>query len=219
MNHKHTSFESAARALGGHSRTPRSFIAPLIGAINATAHISNGSNASSVLSGASGGGLSGNSNVVAGIQQLASTLGQTTTSQQATLNGLLENTRALTQNTVAVDTQKSSLLNTAGSAASSFLGGGLGISPLLTGLFSLLGLGSQPQAVVPQIRYAVPPSVNLSGAVGANSVSGGGGSQPVNIQVHAMDSKSFLDHSEEIAQAVRHAILNSSSLNDVIADL
>jgi hypothetical protein len=34
-----------------------------------------------------------------------------------------------------------------------------------------------------------------------------------------MDSKSFLDHSDEIAQAVREAMLSSHSLNDVIADL
>jgi len=34
-----------------------------------------------------------------------------------------------------------------------------------------------------------------------------------------MDSKSFLDHSDEIAQAVREAMLGSHSLNDVIADL
>jgi len=34
-----------------------------------------------------------------------------------------------------------------------------------------------------------------------------------------MDSKSFLDHSNEIANAVREAILNSHSLNDVVLEL
>jgi hypothetical protein len=34
-----------------------------------------------------------------------------------------------------------------------------------------------------------------------------------------MDSQSFLDHSDDIAMAVKQAILNSSSLNDVIAEL
>jgi hypothetical protein len=43
--------------------------------------------------------------------------------------------------------------------------------------------------------------------------------QQVTIQVNAMDSQSFLDHSEDIAQAVKAAMLSSSSLNDVIADL
>jgi hypothetical protein len=152
-------------------------------------------------------------------QQLAASLGQSTTAQQTTISGLLENTKALTLNTSAVEAQKASALSTAGSVASSFLGGGLGISPLLTGLFSLLGLGSQTQNITPQIRYAAPPSVNLTGAIGGEAATGSSGGQQVNIQVSAMDSKSFLDHSEDIAQAVRRAILNSSSLNDVIADL
>ena len=34
-----------------------------------------------------------------------------------------------------------------------------------------------------------------------------------------MDSQSFLDHSYEIAQAVRQAMLNSHALNDVVNDL
>ncbi len=34
-----------------------------------------------------------------------------------------------------------------------------------------------------------------------------------------MDSQSFLDHSEDIANAVRQAMLNSNSLNNVVNDL
>ncbi len=45
------------------------------------------------------------------------------------------------------------------------------------------------------------------------------GSTPITIQVQAMDSRSFLDHSNEIAQAVREAMLNMHSLNDVVNDL
>lgn len=41
----------------------------------------------------------------------------------------------------------------------------------------------------------------------------------VTIQVQAMDSRSFLDHSAEIAQAVREAMLNMHSLNDVVSDI
>ena len=41
----------------------------------------------------------------------------------------------------------------------------------------------------------------------------------VTIQVQAMDSRSFLDHSAEIAQAVREAMLNMHSLNDVVNDI
>jgi len=41
----------------------------------------------------------------------------------------------------------------------------------------------------------------------------------VTVQVQAMDSRSFLDHSNEIARAVRDAVLNMHSLNDVMAEL
>jgi hypothetical protein len=39
------------------------------------------------------------------------------------------------------------------------------------------------------------------------------------VQVQAMDSQSFMDHSQDIAQAVRQAMLNLNSLNDVVQDL
>ena len=41
----------------------------------------------------------------------------------------------------------------------------------------------------------------------------------ITVQVQAMDSRSFLDHSHDIAQAVREAMLNMHALNDVINDL
>jgi len=41
----------------------------------------------------------------------------------------------------------------------------------------------------------------------------------VNVTVQAMDAQSFLDRSSDIAQAVRQAMLNLSSLNDVVSEL
>lgn len=41
----------------------------------------------------------------------------------------------------------------------------------------------------------------------------------INIQVNAIDSRSFMDHSQEIATAVREAMLNMHSLNDLVNDL
>jgi hypothetical protein len=41
----------------------------------------------------------------------------------------------------------------------------------------------------------------------------------VTVQVQTIDSKSFLDHSGDIANAVRHALLNGNSLSDVISEL
>jgi hypothetical protein len=41
----------------------------------------------------------------------------------------------------------------------------------------------------------------------------------ININVQAMDSRSFLDYSGDIASAVREAMLNMHSLNDVVNEL
>jgi hypothetical protein len=51
----------------------------------------------------------------------------------------------------------------------------------------------------------------------AAPTSGAGGQIVVNVQ--AMDSRSFIDHSQEIAQAVREAMLNMHALNDVVSEL
>jgi hypothetical protein len=42
---------------------------------------------------------------------------------------------------------------------------------------------------------------------------------PITVQVQALDSQSFMDHSDDIARAVREAILNSHSLNDAVSEL
>lgn len=138
------------------------------------------------------------------------------------------------------------------SLASSALGGGLGIIPLVTGLMGLFGGSSEPQ---PLEKYIMPDQLWLTGADTANgiqdadydqfgmprlyndatsgtsqqlssslttsSASSGSStaSSPVNVTIQAMDSQSFLDRSNDIAQAVRQAMLTSNSINDVVNDL
>jgi hypothetical protein len=41
----------------------------------------------------------------------------------------------------------------------------------------------------------------------------------ISVSVQTMDAQSFLDNSDQIAQAVRGAMLNLSSINDVINDI
>lgn len=41
----------------------------------------------------------------------------------------------------------------------------------------------------------------------------------ITVNVSAMDSRSFMDHSADIANAVREAMLNLHPINSVIADL
>jgi hypothetical protein len=156
-----------------------------------------------------------------------------TSTQQTQIGATQDNTQAVSQNTTAKGSSGSSLASTAGSLASNLLGGGL--SPIISGLMSLFGGGTQantatvtPFSLPPAVQYQAGMSASPTGATvqpvdygqaGQVRTQAASPAQQVNIQVNALDSQSFLDHSEEIAQAVKAALLNSSSLNDVIADL
>lgn len=178
-----------------------------------------------------GSGVSGPAtDVVSQVTQLTRQLTELRAAQESSLTGLSANTQAVAQNTATKATVASSM--SAGTAAETFLGG-LGLSPILSGLFSLFG-GNSTQ-VSPLVPFTLPSNISYQGA----QVTGPGSqiapvdyaqngqprttSQPqggqVNIQITAMDSKSFLDHSDDIAQAVRKAILNSNSLNDAINNI
>lgn len=126
-----------------------------------------------------------------------------------------------------------------GSIASTFLEGGLGIVPLITGLVGLFGGGSEAPPALE--KYAMPSAISFQSAEtggglaasdfdqtgaprayspAAGSGGGGGAAAPqVTVNVQAMDARSFMDYSGEIAQAVRGAMLNLSSLNDVVNEL
>jgi hypothetical protein len=135
------------------------------------------------------------------------------------------------------------------SIASTIFESGLGIVPLVSGLLGLFGGGSStPPALERYImpdrlyftgadgtsgignadydQFGMPrfyggtssmmtsPSGPAPGSAATLS-----SSPQINVTVQAMDSQSFLDHSSEIAQAVRQAMLNSNSVNDVVNDL
>jgi hypothetical protein len=67
------------------------------------------------------------------------------------------------------------------------------------------------------------PATASAGASG--DTSGGGSSAPssaapqITVNVQAMDARSFMDRSNDIALAVRDAMLNLNSINDVVNDL
>jgi hypothetical protein len=75
-----------------------------------------------------------------------------------------------------------------------------------------------PDATSAQTSGSASPGGSSSGS-GVPSGLGGAGAAQITVNVQAMDSQSFLDHSNEIAQAVRAAMLNSSSINDVVNNL
>ena len=73
-----------------------------------------------------------------------------------------------------------------------------------------------------QIRRA--PAVAGGGPAGSgDTVAPAGNSTAapaaITVQVNAMDSQSFLDRRDDIARAVREAMLHSSSLNDVVSEV
>ena len=123
-----------------------------------------------------------------------------------------------------------------GSTVLDLFGAGLGLSPLILGITSLFSGGdsSTPPAFT---RFTLPPAIQVNAGVKesggqafavdnpqgglprAAQVLGQASAPPqITVQVQAMDSRSFLDHSADIAMAVRQAMLESSLLNDVIRE-
>jgi hypothetical protein len=152
---------------------------------------------------------------------------------------------ALTQQTVAAMTQPvsggsgggstgESILGAIGSTLGGVVSGGLGLAPLVSGLAGLFGGGSDTSTPAALPTYMAPLPIHLDagfseaggGAFGVDSAQGGSpramtstAAPQVTVQVQAMDSQSFLDHSQEIAMAVRQAMLESTVLNDVIREV
>jgi hypothetical protein len=135
-----------------------------------------------------------------------------------------------------------------GSLIEKALGSGLSsLNPLIGGIMGLFGGGGGGGASVPStflmpspvnvnagisegaptqpfaVDYAsggVPKAANLSSSPSSSAGSSGQGSSgQIMVQIQAMDSQSFLDHSDDIAQAVRQAMLQSSVLSDVIREV
>jgi hypothetical protein len=116
---------------------------------------------------------------------------------------------------------------------------GLGVSPLIRGILGLFGGGDMP-APAPLMKYTLPPAIQFQAAEAGGRVmsadydqagmargygapsSGGvasGAAPQITVNVQAMDSRSFLDRSNDIALAVREAMLNLNAINDVVNDL
>jgi hypothetical protein len=116
------------------------------------------------------------------------------------------------------------------------LGSAFTLAPVLSGLIKLFGGGTKEEPD-PLRTYVTPPPVAIEAAMNkANNLRGvsyGAGGQArmvpgpaplergpsVTVQVQAMDSRSFLDHSHEIATAVREALLSGHGLTDVFSEL
>ncbi len=184
-----------------------------------------GSNASA------SGGSNGTSALTEQLTTIASQLQELQTINQSQMASIEANTSALTASTGSKG-GGASTASSVGTTLLDVLGLGSGLGPLISGLMGLFGGGgsSPATAVTPYIQ---PLPVNLSAGFTGSSAGGASGvdygeggvprqttaasaQQQITVQVQAMDSQSFLDRSNDIAAAVRKAMLETSTLNDVI---
>jgi hypothetical protein len=134
--------------------------------------------------------------------------------------------------------------STAGSIASTVLKSALGLVPLVSGLFGIFR-GSDDKSAEPLVKYALPDAIDFQAAEfgreiasvdydqmgrprayaagdrgdsGTAGPTAGKGAQ-ITVNVQAMDARSFLDRSGDIAAAVREAMLNLNPINDVVSEL
>ena len=163
---------------------------------------------------------------------LAEQVEQLRAANQVQAGIVADNTTAVANNTATQSTTGGKLQSVT-SAISKVNGNSLSVSPLISGLMKLFGGGGDSETPPPLMLYTPPEAVRFEGQVsrsanrtdwsGSEGVRSGtpvvSSAPQITVQVNAMDSQSFIDHSQEIAMAVREAMLNSHSLNDVVSDL
>jgi hypothetical protein len=185
------------------------------------------------LLGAAGGGLPESLNVLRGsVDQLVG-------AQNLALGQLRDNTLALLENTSSNYSGGGGLASTAKSVTTG-LGAGLFLSPLITGLRKLFGGGgpaqppelvrySKPAAAAYELPLTYPEQVMQTSTTNAGRSSGLMSNPPaavaaqsasnITIQVQALDSRSIIDRSDDIARALKRAIHHSHSVNGAIAEV
>lgn len=108
------------------------------------------------------------------------------------------------------------------------------LNPIVAGLMRLFGGGSREETTT-LVKIERPAAVRYQGGVSERTGWGltetdyaadgrprmveRAAQTPVVVQVQAMDSRSFLDHRDEIASAVRQALLESHGLGDVMREV
>ncbi len=163
----------------------------------------------------------------ASLDQLLGQLVQVASIGKEQSESLRKNTTVIEGNSGKGSSETSSLEALKG-LASVFTGG---ILPLVSGIFKAFSGGSDTGQIQPLLKFASPAAVQAEAGLKASGNLSlidrnergdlrtiGGGTQ-ITVQVQALDSRSFIDRSDDIARAVRDAMLHSSSLNDVVQDL
>jgi hypothetical protein len=127
----------------------------------------------------------------------------------------------------------SSVAGKVAGTASQALSGGLGLlSPVISGLLGLFGHHASTPAPLPVYTPPTPVSIDATlrsasasqpaspvAAAPVTTAQQPAWSPQITVNVSAMDSRSFMDRSSDIASAVREAMLNNHPINGVISDL
>ncbi len=117
-----------------------------------------------------------------------------------------------------------------GGGLGSLLKSGFGLAPLVLSVAKLFGGGGDDDEAPKFERFEPAAPLNLSAANVDGPIQGlpqavrGVGSEvrsvpQVVVNVSAMDSQSFMDRSDDIARAVRSAMLHMHPLNDVVDEI
>jgi len=178
-------------------------------------------------------GSSGNS--YESLDQLISTTAEALADLQSAIQAQASSMAAATSAARSSSTASASSPDNGFVQAAESILGGFTLSPIVRGLMSLFGGGRDDSTPAALPKYVAPPSVSISGglvdsASGPVGVDYGQNGQPramtnaaapaqITVNVQAMDTQSFLDRSDDIARAVKRAMLESSSLNDVVSEL
>lgn len=172
------------------------------------------------------------------LAQLTTQIVQLRTTAQSQIDTTVDNTKALVDDiTAKAQSGGSSVASTIGSVFSGLFGSAFGLSPLISGLVGLFGGGGQTAAPT-LVSYTAPSPAQFAGGISGSNpgsvmavdynqdgqvravpAAASPAPQQITIQVQAMDSQSFLDHSQDIAQAVRQAMLTSNALRDVVGEM
>jgi hypothetical protein len=179
------------------------------------------------------GAASNNSDLSTSLSQAGQQIAQLQSAYQQQASLITANTQAVQGNTSAQSTH--SAASAVGGVASSLFGGLGLLSPIISGIASLFGGSSTPAAlpiytppspvaISATLDSATPNAAPLSGAAGSATGASASASQAapapqVTVNVTAMDSQSFMDHSTDIANAVREAMLNMHPINGVVTSL
>jgi hypothetical protein len=109
------------------------------------------------------------------------------------------------------------------------------LNPIVAGLMKIFGGGGSDEAAATLTKIERPDATRYQGGVsertgwgmgeidytasGLPRAAGSGAPAQVVVQVQAIDSRSFIDHRDEIASAVRQALLESHGLGDVMREV